>query len=250
MKGDQLTRLNTMLLTMILCLTTVLIFSVFLYMPRKALAQPSGANITEIQSSRRQNPAPQTLEVQAGNVTEVNIYAVSITNSWSGVYGNVTGVLILADSNNNTFYDWTVASPQGEVYASRTSSIDWANVRCANATEIADENANLNMGSYADNITNTFNKQNHPSFYVGSVGIAANTCKSTNAYNASGSQDTLFYNILLSDGSGNIIYTSILEQDAEGFDSRTHDFELLLGEDGHGAAAGTTTTYYFWVEIE
>ncbi len=212
-------------------------------------AEPSGATLTTGTSSRASLPGAGTLAVQAGNVTELNITGKSITSSWAGFYGEVSGTIVLEDANGNKFYDWTAASPQGEVYAARVNTITWSNVRCANASEIAAENTALNMGSKADNITNTFSSTTHPAFYVGSVSITANSCKSTNAYVNSASS-TSFYNVLLSDGTGNIIYTSILEQDATGFDGKTHDFELLVGEDGHGAAAGTTTTYYFWVELE
>lgn len=212
-------------------------------------AQPSGATLTPGVSGRAPEASPGSLAVQAGNVTELNISGTSVTQSWAGFYGNVSGNIVLEDANGNKFYDWTAASPQGEVYAARVNSINWANVRCANSTEIANENSNLNMGSSADNITNTFSSTNHPEFYVGSVDIAANTCKSTNPYVNGAAQTSDFYNVLLSDGSGNIIYTSILDPNKVGFDGRTHDFELLVGEDGHGAAAGTTTTYYFWVEL-
>ena len=213
-------------------------------------AEPSGATVDQVSSSRGAAASPGQLEVQAGNVTELNISGTSITQSWAGFYGNVTGTIVLEDASGNTFYDWSAASPQGEVYASRVNSITWSNVRCANSTEISDENTNLNMGTAADNITNTFSSQSHPQFYVGSVSISANTCKSTNPYVNSASQTTDFYNVLLSDGSGNIIYTSILDPDTTGFNGNNYDFELLVGEDGHGAAAGTTTTYYFWVELE
>ncbi len=212
-------------------------------------ADPSGATLTPGSSERAPLGSPGSLAVQAGNVTELNISGTSITQSWAAFYGEVSGSITLEDANGNKFYDWTAANPQGEVYAARVSSITWSNVRCANDTEISNENTALNMGSAADNITNTFTSTTHPQFYVGSVNIAANSCKATNAYVNGASQTTDFYNVLLSDGTGNIIYTSILDPDTTGFDGDTHDFELLVGEDGHGAAAGTTTTYYFWVEL-
>ncbi len=226
----------------------VLVLSAIAFV-KLASAEPTGGTVNVVGSSRKSAASPGSTAVAAGNVTEVTISGTTVTQSWAGFYGNVTGTIVLADSNDNTFYDWSVTSPQGEVYASRSNSITWSNIQCASDTEIATENTNLNMGSAADNITNTFNQQSHPAFYVGTVSIAANTCKSTNAYNESGSQNSDFYNVLLSDGS-NIVYTAILEQDANNFKGTTSDFELLVGEDGHGAAGGTTTTYYFWVEIE
>ncbi len=52
----------------------------------------------------------------------------------------------------------------------------------------------------------------------------------------------------MTDGQ-NIIFTSLLEQNLAGFDNKTHDFEMLVLEDGHGTNVATTT-YYFWLELE
>ena len=46
-----------------------------------------------------------------------------------------------------------------------------------------------------------------------------------------------------------IVFASLLEQDLTGFDSSTHDFEMIVLEDGHGTDT-QVTSYYFYVEIE
>jgi hypothetical protein len=67
-------------------------------------------------------------------------------------------------------------------------------------------------------------------------------------YNASGVKSTTnFAEVLLSDTS-NMIYTSVLEQKAVGFDNRPHDFEMLVGENGHGGDMNPTT-YFFYLEL-
>jgi len=68
-----------------------------------------------------------------------------------------------------------------------------------------------------------------------------------------------FQEVLLTvNHSRTIIYATIIENDQGdnntdviGFDNDTHDFQLIVGDDGHaGPNQDTTTPYYFYVEIE
>ena len=43
--------------------------------------------------------------------------------------------------------------------------------------------------------------------------------------------------------------SALLEEDATGFDTASHDFEMLVLEDGHETDSAVTP-YYFWVELE
>ena len=78
-------------------------------------------------------------------MTEINIFGYSPTQSWQGYFGNISGTVQLADSGDNVMYNWSLASPQGEIYASTSNSINWANVQCFNYTASAthaDESGN------------------------------------------------------------------------------------------------------------
>ncbi|HIH31417.1 TPA: hypothetical protein HA235_01795 [Candidatus Woesearchaeota archaeon] len=189
----------------------------------------------------------------AGNVTEVNFDATSITQTWQGYFGNITGNIVLGNANNDTLYNWVLAAPQGEVYATRDASVPaWAGIRCANSTEIGIEEV-TNLGaneSAGDGVTETFSGSVHPGFSVGTEPILANNCSSTNLYNDTGSQTDSFFEVLLSDAaSSNLIYTALLEDSVIGFDGKEHDFQMLVGEDGH-AGDTAVTPYYFYLEIE
>jgi len=50
------------------------------------------------------------------------------------------------------------------------------------------------------------------------------------------------------DASNRTVFASLLSDDALGFDSLPHDFEMLVLEDGHGADTATTS-YFFFVEL-
>ena len=84
--------------------------------------------------TRKTDPGVKTdTKAWAGNVTGLNISAQSITQAWQGYFGNVTGIITLDDSYNRTLYDWTLADPEGEVYAAN-DTVTWTNIQCFNFT--------------------------------------------------------------------------------------------------------------------
>lgn len=205
-------------------------------------------NITVIKSERANlsNP-PAEIESQAGNLTELLVDANSITRSWQGYYGKVSGAIYLKNSVGSTFYNWNITQPKGEIYATRMSDVNFANINCSNLSAIANEEIYIGQNlTDTDSVRNTFNKSNHPQFYIGNTLIDANNCKATNLYVNSSAQDSTFYEILLSDGASNMIYTAILDTNQIGFDNQPYDFQMLVGENGNDQE---TTTYYFFVEI-
>ena len=214
-----------------------------------AKAQPTGPDsITQGTSSRYQGSAAQSVQAVAGNVSRLDIHATTVSQFWQGYYGNITGTIVLANANNKSLYQWETANPNGEIYASRNNSIDWSQVGCANQSSIYNEETLLNMGNSSERINRTFNQTSNPQFFVGGTDITANSCRSTNAYNASGYQQSDFYQILLS-SQNNMIYTTLIDQNKKGFDNNTYDFEMIVPEDGSNGNTATTT-YYFYVEIQ
>ncbi len=233
--------------------TTIAIFAVLalLFLAEGAMANPGApTSLTSVTSSRRDlsTLANQQVDAIAGNVTQLSIDALAITKSWQGYYGNVSGTIGLWDGSNNTFYNWSMATAAGEVYASRSSSITWSSIGCANSSDIATEESNLGQSaSDADSVSNTFsNSTYHPAFDVGSVSIGADQCYAMNPFDNGGAQTSAFYNVLLWQGT-NSVYTTLLNGSKTGFNGQSWDFELMVGEDGHGNSA--TTPYYFFVEL-
>lgn len=242
-------------------------------------ALPSGPEgpIAPLSSQRWDTWGPKSTFAEAGNVTEFNTNGTSITRTWQGYFGNITGKIVLGDANNNTFYDWTLYSPQGEIYATRNDTVpNWGNVHCTTPAEIAAEDLFLNASNSLDedSVNNTFvalgspDQNNrfgpaelyHPTFYVANQTIAASTCPLAVMYNSTAQPSPYFKEVLLSDGAGSpVIYTGIIAHtlnpfaESDGFDKRTHDFEMIVGENGHGNDAGGSTiltTYWFYLELE
>jgi hypothetical protein len=207
------------------------------------VAQPYGANVTKGASSRGKNPNPATAEAQAGNVTRLDIDQTRITDIWQGFFGNVSGEIVLENSAGDNFYDWTLGKMEGQIYASRRLIPDWSFINCTNQTQIYKEEEMLNIpNSSTDGINDTFTLYSHPNFLVGSNLVTG--CRSTRPYNGSQTGGD-FWNVMLSTNASNVVYTSILADNANGYDNSSIDFELLVPTDRSTGQA----TYYFYAEL-
>jgi len=206
-----------------------------------------GATTITAGASSRANystTSSQSTAVQAGNVTELNISGNSITTHWAGFYGKISGAITLQSSDGSIFYNWTgINRPlSGKVLASNSSSVDWGGIGCMDATgQAALETALSILPSDADRINQTYTSTS-PDFTIGGTPISG--CNSTNAFINTGQDSTAFYQILLSDaaGTGNPVYTTLINDSSTGFDAVAHDFELLVGVSG-------TQTDYFYIEL-
>lgn len=215
--------------------------------------QPFGASSIIVENSETATPdAPTSVAAQAGNVTSINIVGTSVTQSWQGYFGNVSGSIQLSDSSGNAMYNWSLADPQGEIYASTSNAVSWANIKCFNwNTDGAVLETSFNIESDdVDGVNETFNEKVHPTFFSNNIQIAADSCMSANIYDSSGSSNAAnFEEVLLWDDT-NVVFTSLIEEGSiNGFDGKDHDFEMLVLEDGHGTDTAATT-YYFYVELE
>jgi hypothetical protein len=227
--------------------------------------QPIGPDtLTSPGSSRHISAAVQPREAYAGNVTELIIDSLIISNGWQGYFGNVTGTITLDDANNNTMYDWVLANPSGEVYASISQVSDWDAVACATPENISFiendtykfntfPNGTLRPDSDVDGIDETFNNSFSGDFYVGSTRIQSSSgCMAAYLYVSDEYDETGTFTetLLLDETSQNLIFTSILQENsAVGFDGANHDFQMIVAENGHNGDEATTT-YYFYVEIQ
>ncbi len=233
-------------------------------------AIPFGANNSFVNSSTAYSPFPESIDAYAGNVTEMNIFGYSTTQSWQGFYGNITGVVQLADSADKIMYNWSDLNPKGEVYASTNNSINWVSAQCfnytANGTYCNDDtnragatsfcgmnltqlHTNYNISSDdVDAVNNTFTLNNHELFYTGNLQFNSGECKNMKVYNSTGAGS--YDEVLLYEPIGrSVIFSSILQRNADGFEGKTHDFEMLVLENGHYGDA-STTSYYFYLELQ
>jgi hypothetical protein len=223
----------------------IIILAVAIIMSIIVIADPDplGATVTEGASSRGTNPAAQTTEAQAGNVTSLNIDQTRITNIWQGFYGNVSGTIVLESAGGSNFYDWSITEVTGEVYATRNTVNDWSTINCTNSSQWEAEESTLNIpSSVTDGINETYYQTSHPNFLVGTREMTG--CPSTRPYNSSGLPGE-FWNVLLNTNSTNVVYTSILVDNSNAFDDTIVDFEILVPVDRDTG----TATYWFYAEL-
>ncbi|MGV8151942.1 MAG: hypothetical protein ACP5OG_02585 [Candidatus Nanoarchaeia archaeon] len=242
-------------------------------------AEPYGASdITNISETRAPMDDATARTAFAGNVSEINIFSYSTTQSWHGFYGNVTGVIQLADNNDNVMYNWSDFSPSGEIYASTNGTgIIWNNIQCFNFTATGEfDTGEVSLGGTTnergmnytqledfyginhtrpdpDGIDETFNfsgATGHNGFFTNNWNFSKGECKSTRLFDNSGTGvEYHFEEVLLYEPfSSSVVFATILMNDLLGFDGRHHDFQLMVPENGHGTDTATTT-YYFYVEL-
>ena len=260
----------------------MVIFLIALFLIGSTLAiKPTGSTVSQINSTRAPADAPQQVQALAGNMTELNIVGYSTTQSWQGYFGNVSGTIQLADANDDVLYNWTLASPQGEVYASTQGSVNWDALMCFNFTA-DDTRASdiLNIGdtsqfgmdlnalettygispSDVDGADETFSLAGthesgggykHSQFYSNNLNFAEGECLSTHLRGNNGAiDDSNFEEVLLYDYlSQDIVFASLLDNSILGFDGKSRDFEMLVLEDGHDTDTDETT-YFFYVELQ
>jgi hypothetical protein len=213
-----------------------------------AAAEPSGATVNANPSTRASGGDPgNDTNAFAGNITELTVTGSSITQAWQGYFGNISGTIKLANSADNVMYNWSLASPEGEIYASNTSIVSWTDIQCYNETTNLSEFENMfgiGVGD-VDGLNETFSLNNHPEFFTNNKQFGPGVCKNAKLYN--NAAVGTFNEILLTDGP-NLVFASLLLNDITGFDNVPHDFEMMVLENGHGNS--DTETYYFWVELE
>jgi len=234
-------------------LLVLLIVTAALFLVVDVSAAPASPQINYVSNSTAVNIAANRSVDEKGTITVVTMTLNQQDYKWKAYVGNVSGTLALDDANVKSIYDWSLATITGEIYVSRASSVTWTNVSCVNQTVIDNEQSFFGITSSArDSINSTFNHTVHTSFLVGAKNISASSCRSAFTYVNDAAQAISeaanFQEVLLRDGiNGNLIYTTILEQDQPAYDGgSTYDFQLIVAENESGI---TPTNYYFYVEL-
>lgn len=184
---------------------------------------------------------------QGGSITSLDHTDVTTpTYNWAGYYGEVGGTLQLA-SGSNVMYSWSTAEVGGEVYAS-TGAPDWSNIVAETGADV--DNGMEYLKDKSDSATITFSGINSADIVVGNKKIDLGTASATHTFVNGTTQSTVFEEAILTDGT-NIVWTAIISPNAYGFEvgATTHDYQMIVPEDGSGNHTGTTT-YNFYVELE
>ena len=228
------------------------LFMYIIPMISSAAGDPSGIDqITSVSNTTKNAASAAMVNVSGGYINVFNITARVQDPRWKGFVGNVTGSFTLDDSTGSTLYDWQLSSLTGKIFATRSNStVNWANIGCANLTTLNTEADALNLSNLDDTLNATFNYSagaTHNAFYVGAVPILANTCPTLNTYQNNATQDSAFEEIALY-SDPNIIYATLMEQGAVGYNGQNYDFQEIVPENGTPGFSGSTP-YYLYIEL-
>lgn len=245
--------MNKKMRNVVMVIASLMLLFISIYV---AIAEPNGAQITYNSTVSGQGRTPENRTDPRGTITTLVLDGVQQDQHWKAYVGNVSGVLTLDDGDGYTIYDWDLTGLviQGEVYATRATT-DFSSIVCANLANITAEETFHNMtAAEKDSISSTFNYTTHKQFYVGSTQFAQNACSYTTATYINGTRQNVntssfFQEILLQDANSNIVFTTIIEDNVNGYriDSSTYDFQMIVPESDIKASP---TTYYFYTEIE
>jgi hypothetical protein len=229
----------------------LMLILIALAMLSQAAAAPTGPD--NISNNTIEPPSPTSgylLNASGGTIMNYTFNVTQTNSHWQGLVGNIVGRFALQDAESSALFNWDVTSVTGELFATRNSTVpDWTNIACADSSIILTEETALNITSTRDDsINRTFSSKAHEAFFAGTSNILKDTCYST-ALNVNNTrQSTDFQELLLTDGT-NIIFTSLLENNAYGFNNQTYDFQMILP----GIALEgdqPNTAYYLYVELQ
>ena len=197
------------------------------------------------------------VDAQAGNVTQLTLNTTVLTKRWQGYYGNISGTITLDDATGYTLYDWSAGSDisvVGEIYAANDTITDWTDIICVNLTgtgTLATDGVNATMlentfgmlSTDSDGFDETFLKTQD--ITVGTTTLAG--CPATNMYVNNETQNAIWNESLLTENAtGVVIFATEVENDANGFNNKTWDFQMIVADDGDNSAV---TPYQFYVEL-
>lgn len=221
-------------------------------------AEPAGADVTNI-STETYSVSPESRQDPGGTITTITLSTNKQDSAWKAYVGNISGKMVLKNSGGWSIYEWNLnaTSLTGSIFVTRAGAVTWTNIRCANSSVVDSEQSFFGMTTIAsDNINKTFNYTTHKSMTISGTGITltASTCPSTATYvngtAQSVAETSTFQEILLTDTT-NLVYGTFIDKYATGYNNNltenlTHDFQLLVAENGSSAIG---TVYYFYADI-
>ena len=199
--------------------------------------EPGGATVTDVVNySQFPPPSADDITVEAGLVYSAVLESTVSTFRWAGLFGNVSGTIVLGDADQNRLFDWTGGG--NLVFASEAATPDWSELANATIAQVTGEYPHL-AGDAADNYTNTFS---------GNENIGSNifNLESDFALSYDQSEDPFWKTYSLWDGT-DVVFAGRVDT-GQSYRDVPSDFQMLLPQDG-SATGEASTEYNLWVEL-
>ena len=178
-----------------------------------------------------------------GNITQIDLSVSTSTSKWQGYYGNVSGGITLADSDNsNKMYEWT-NTIVGNVFAAQDPNMNnsnWIGLTNRSGSEI-DTNFSYTPGD-SDSATNTFINDSTSITVAGTTyNLKANSSVKTYSGGVP-TWETIALANSTSPADGNYVFAGIISNDGTAYNGENADFQIIV-------PIGSSPTYYFYVEL-
>ena len=218
-------------------------------------AVPDGANVTiDVNKSTMTTAATGTDAAEGGYITGINLTSEQSTAKWQGYFGNITGSIVLADSNDDKMYDWgEVTNVSGEVFATtRTSAPVWADANSVTTTERDNGTYGINAlwgwSDTADDADATFNDATGSVTVAGLAEITGTVATTVGAIlpAVSNWQTLVITDVASIDAKEDYIFVGPIQNSTEGYRGSSVDYQIIVPEN---IETGSQNTYYFYVEI-
>lgn len=197
--------------------------------------------------------SPVSASALGGNVTELNLSIASVTLHWQGFYGSITASLQLGTGSggeNSTLKQWAVGNISGQMYASRSSTVDFTLLNSTPTTLSDLDSAFSFLQGANDAATNSGTDSANPAFNIGQYAVEANSFPLIRSRDDSGNEvwDEIVMRHATDGNPSDFVFVGILNNSGVAFNGEAAHFQLVVPEDSAGDA--TSTTYYFYGEIQ
>jgi hypothetical protein len=187
--------------------------------------------------------ATGSLTTEGGNVSETNLTGITLTDRWAGMFGNVSGLVVLTDSYHTalTLYNWSWSAANGGLAcASQGTAFDFSAATAANAQNV---DLNWSFGAATDNATNTFS---------GTCSDLIFTQKTvSNAIRISHVGKSTYDTCAITDNTAvdktNFAFCSNISTSGTNYFGNNSNYELMVPVT---FGAGQYETYYFYLELK
>ncbi len=214
-------------------------------LPLAMAAEPGGATV---QTNADQGVYPASsagsVNVNAGHTYLTNLSAEQSTYHWAGLFGNVTGKIVLGDTSSFKMFEWDAIGQW--VYASIASALTWTGTWDA-ATCSDVESAFSFLTGASDDCAHTFTATDN--FNSEATGQSASSTIEAQTYD---NTTTAYWNtMVVKDGAAtpNLVFVAPVETGHKSFNNQTVQYQMILPENG-GNGDTSPTQYYLWVELK
>jgi hypothetical protein len=177
------------------------------------------------------------INISGGNVSNVDLSTSASTARWAGMYGDVTGDLVLGEDGDTSFmYAWTVSNAElGEVCVCQDASPAWASLAVTTRAEV---DTAFGYASGDDQAADFFTDESV------TLAIGGNSYDTTGA-STLGNWEFGALELTGSPDESTLVFCANISQQANNYEGTPVDFEMMVP-----VTTSSDDEYYFFLELE